>query len=225
MKGNWYGDHAEAGQIWYGRIEFTPRRWTTKGQNVLKWMGAYAKGSESLDGTNLHSFSFKGDLFSKGHFQFAAKCTKHARWKGEASLYYAVKHLWAGRHSRLQILRRFTDGPNSKAGKWNSLVICCSLCSTVLGSLFCWDVLRGLVWVTSHFCWRVFRTPCDIPGSRFYGYLQTPQIPRLVNRILCKSVVSLLCSTVLESLTNPQVQFYCWDFASLPKGIVTLPWG
>ena len=38
------------------RIEFTPGRGTTRGQNALKWMGVYAKGSGTLDGINFHSF-------------------------------------------------------------------------------------------------------------------------------------------------------------------------
>ena len=38
------------------RIEFTPGRGTTRGQNALKWMGVYAKGSGTHNGINFHSF-------------------------------------------------------------------------------------------------------------------------------------------------------------------------
>ena len=40
----------------YGRIEFTPGKWTTTGQNALKWMSAYARVSGTFDGFNFHSF-------------------------------------------------------------------------------------------------------------------------------------------------------------------------
>ena len=48
------GDHAEAGKS--KRIEFTPGRGTTRGQNALKWMSAYARVSGTFDGFNFHSF-------------------------------------------------------------------------------------------------------------------------------------------------------------------------
>ena len=40
----------------YGRIKFSPGRWTTTGPNALKWVRAYAKGSKTFHGINFHSF-------------------------------------------------------------------------------------------------------------------------------------------------------------------------
>ena len=40
----------------YGRIEFTPGKWTTTGQNALKWMSAYARVSGTFDRFNFRTF-------------------------------------------------------------------------------------------------------------------------------------------------------------------------